>query len=803
MGVNGVHTAVTYDELAQLVQVELDRGYQPTRAGRRRLLALIEEMRDAVSEEPSGLLEGRAWRLASITVRGIGGIDGLEPPTLELTPTAGLTVIRSPNGHGKTSLARATESALRGERHEADDVSGDLWSAQLLSEGAEHASVEVVLVSSSDRLDLQVSFAAAGDRVRAVLTEASGSRSVQLDRSWHEALLGSRACYSYSVLQTRLKSDRDLQGYLEELLVLGPIWQSVRTALVRRAEDATVAKKAVEKVCATAKAAEASLRERFLADPRSPIVPRDILWPSAWTDDIDEWLVTNELTCAVDERPIPVPDDYERQVETLRSALHVAEQCLSAAESALDDPRHGAILDHLQALVGSVDLDDERCPVCGSAVAWRYHVRAVVSGARQRRSAAAEVEGALRALADWSDGVLVPLTHASAGGPDIEVRTLRDAVQTGGCRAHSPAHRAAGILLTALAGDRHREWVMALRRSSDASAEWARDRVRIVEPLLTAWRTHGDRAAEADCWKVAEKTLDELQVRLRQDRQDDVTAQLHVALRAMLPDADVEIEKIHHQGGAKNRRGAQVRLTLGGRPARLGMLSSGQRNALLLAPLLVLATGGPFGFLLIDDPVHALDDLRVDHLARELARLADSYQVLVLTHDPRLEEHLRARRPDLATVTLDRNVATRTVRCTHLSTPWETLLADATQVRDIARQDGWLNDASQESIVTGLCRAALDGAIRQAAINRAVRHAMDVDEALRALVEARDTRARVEHVFALAGGSGTLPTVRMCVDTFLPAWNSGAHGGPAVGLDLKAHIRTARRACAELIRHQW
>lgn len=102
----------------------------------------------------------------------------------------------------------------------------------------------------------------------------------------------------------------------------------------------------------------------------------------------------------------------------------------------------------------------------------------------------------------------------------------------------------------------------ALRRSSDASAEWARERVRIVEPLLTAWRTHGVRASEADCWKVAEKTPDELQVRLRQDRQDDVTAQLHAALRAMLPDADVEIDKIQHQGGAKNRRGAQVRLTL-------------------------------------------------------------------------------------------------------------------------------------------------------------------------------------------------------------------------------------------------
>jgi AAA domain, putative AbiEii toxin, Type IV TA system len=383
------------------------------------------------------------------------------------------------------------------------------------------------------------------------------------------------------------------------------------------------------------------------------------------------------------------------------------------------------------------------------------------------------------------------------------VQAFRDAVRTGGCRAHSPAHHVAGALLTALDGDGHRAWLEAPRASSDASAEWARERVRLVEPLVGAWRAHGARAEQADCWTVAEKTLDELQVRLRQERQDDVTAQLHAALRAMLPDAEVEIEKIRLQGGARVRRGADVRLTLGGRPARLGMLSSGQRNALLLAPLLVLDDAGPFGFLLIDDPVHALDDLRVDHLARELARLADSYQVLVLTHDPRLEEHLRARRPDLATVTLDREVVSRTVRCTHLSTPWETLLGDASQVRDTAQKDGWLNDASQESVVTGLCRAALDGAIRQAAINWAVSHGKDVDEALMALGEARDTRARADHVFALAGGSDKLPTTRICVDTCLPAWNAGAHGGQAAGLDLKAHIRTARRTCAELINHRW
>src|SRR6185312_9600086 len=98
------HTAVSYDEVAALVQAELGRGYQPKKAGRRRLLDLVVELRDAEPAGSSGLMEGRTWRILSIAVRGIGGIGVLDPPRVELTPTAGLTVIRGQNGHGKTSL---------------------------------------------------------------------------------------------------------------------------------------------------------------------------------------------------------------------------------------------------------------------------------------------------------------------------------------------------------------------------------------------------------------------------------------------------------------------------------------------------------------------------------------------------------------------------------------------------------------------------------------------------------------------------------------------------------------------------
>ena len=75
------------------------------------------------------------------------------------------------------------------------------------------------------------------------------------------------------------------------------------------------------------------------------------------------------------------------------------------------------------------------------------------------------------------------------------------------------------------------------------------------------------------------------------------------------------------------------------------------------APLLRTRSGGPFGFLLVDDPVHAFDDLRVDLVSDELVRLARDRRVAVFTHDSRLTEHLNAKIREADVRTLAREIA--------------------------------------------------------------------------------------------------------------------------------------------------
>lgn len=800
-----VLAAVTFEELADLVRQEIDGGYESEKQkGRRRLLAVVEELASAMPDDADDLLAERVWRIADVRIAGLGGITTLDPSPLTFSPTSGLTVVRGLNGHGKTSLARGIDCGLRGEWDVADEAAGELWTAALLAEGEVAATVDLTLVSGADRLTISAVFTRSEPPVvTATLTDGAGTRAVAIGDAWRRALLGARASYSYGALQSRLIENRALQEYLEELLVLGPAWEQVRTQITTRAEQATRAQKAFDAARRTAAQQETEIAARFAADDRGPVPPPSVSWPRARDGaDVDGWLRGTGLDAATAPDPIRVATDHEERVSQLHTTLRDAEEALALAEQTLDSPEMAAALHHIEQIVAG-DLDGGICPLCGTEVDWRSHAKQLSAGIQDRRSAASGVRTALSSLASWVEAELVPLLAGGVpGGPDAEVTAFRQAAADG-CYAHSPAHHQARPLHDRLASDEHREWLSQLRATSDATAEWRAALATVVHEFAGVVRAQGGDAAQAGAWKKAQETLDELQIGFRQRRQDTVTEQLHASLRRMLPDAAIELSSIRHTGGVRNRGAVSVALTIGGREATLGMLSSGQRNALLLTPLVILDATGPFGFLVVDDPVHALDDVRVDLLAQELARLGQQRQVIVLTHDPRLEEHLRARAPVMTVVELHRDPEARTVTWTPHTMPWEALLEDARGIRKGATSDGWAYSEPMASVVAGLCRAAVDGALRQAVITRAVQHNQDVEQALANLGEGRETRKRIDHVVDLAGLAGRLPCLEDGRDKHLTFWNQGAHGQLPPGVDLEATITAAAAACAELAGHNW
>lgn len=801
-------TEVTLAQIRGLVQDAIGAGNESeTQKGRRRLLQVVDDLGAVGSgDDDAPLLDGRTWRIAEVRVAGLGGIGTLARSPVTFAPVPGLTVVRGLNGQGKTSLARGIDVALRGEHDAATEVVGSLWETELLTDGSETGTAELALLSGADRLDLAITFASssAQPQVSATLTDESGSRSVELSGAWRRVLAGARACYSYAALQSRLVERKNLQSFLEELLLLGPQWERVRTEVDRRAAETAAASKAFETARKNARDREAALTARFADDPREPRRPDPVTWPGAKDGiEVDAWLAGTGLSDGTRRNPIEVAADHEDRIARLRTDLSTADEELRTAEHGLDTPGMAAALHHVEQIVAVDELDGSRCPLCGSETDWRGQAAAITRSLRDRRDAADRVRRAVEAVRDWTGTELVPLLDVGIpGAPESELAAFRSVTGLG-CHAHSAAHGRAVTLLHRLADDQHSAWLSAIRATTSATAEWRAELATVVHEFAAAIRDVTMSAADAGPWKKAQEALDRLQLDLRQSRQDVVTDQLQTALARLLPDAAVKIAKIEHRGGAKKQHGVVVELEIAGREAKLGMLSSGQRNALLLAPLVMTDAPGPFGFVVVDDPVHALDDTRVDLLACELTRLACERQVIVLTHDPRLEEHLRARHPDTTVVELDRDPASQVVSWSEHTSPWRSLLTDARRIHEHAAGDNWHYTEDVHSVLAGMCRAAVDGAIRQAVITRAARRGENVEKALTDLEEARNTRYRIDHVFGLAGGKERLPDLVRGKKSYLGFWNKGSHGQLPDGTGVLNAIAAAEAACQELSDHDW
>jgi len=107
--------------------------------------------------------------------------------------------------------------------------------------------------------------------------------------------------------------------------------------------------------------------------------------------------------------------------------------------------------------------------------------------------------------------------------------------------------------------------------------------------------------------------------------------------------SSVDIVDITLRGSA-TRRAVDFAVTVDGTAdATLGVLSQGEINSLALSLFLPRATSAesPLRFVVIDDPVQAMDPAKVDGLARVLLDAATDRQVIVFTHDDRLPAALR------------------------------------------------------------------------------------------------------------------------------------------------------------------
>lgn len=405
--------------------------------------------------------------------------------------------------------------------------------------------------------------------------------------------------------------------------------------------------------------------------------------------------------------------------------------------------------DLLAAALAVHDQDgDGPCPVCGEGqldAAWEARVRSELEDDRHRRD---RLSAARSRLVTARQQLLISISPA----PSVLATAANHA---GGAEALDAWRRWSSLAADAesaategaAALDAVEAAVGRIRQYARGELGQREDSWQPLAVRLSEWHRHAELAEKdrdrlatvnaASSW-VKENTL-----QLSNERLQPVAVKARRIWTLLRQDSDVDLGAISLAGSATRRRVNLAACVDGEDAGALGVLSQGEAHALALALFLPRATspGSPFGFLVIDDPVQAMDPAKVDGLARVLEEVAADRQVVVFTHDDRLPEAVRRLEIEARILEVTRTGGS-TVTVTTVSDPAARYLDDARAVAS----DRALTDDITHRVVPELCRLALEAACRDRYFGRRLLAGDQRPVVEKAWTSATTTRARVELV---------------------------------------------------------
>ena len=805
----GALTMFSFEDIMN--EIDIKRAAAKTGAASwDRLKAVASELAGVPSTSEVWPTAGATWTLEKVSIKGYRGIGNDDPLVLTFDPTPGVTVLHGLNGAGKSSISDAIEIGLTGKIPAVTAGTAGkaaLWDPIHLARGATSARVEVTLASEDQRLLLIALLDSSGNiqSHEAELTNAVGTRKIALDASWHDALASHQPVFAYASLERRVQLSKDLATYFEGLLALGGSFTALEDAITDRANASTLAhsrwRSAKDDAMRSLAAIDVERGSEATVMPLEPVNE-----PSAG-DGLDEWLKDAGLL-QEGTSSSPLPSDSREQLGMAASRANASILAFDKAR-VTSEQNLSTALELLHSEATGRHVDSDACPVCAAPGSnWLETLGTTVDQNKNLTRLQKEVEAETRALAGVTESLLpAVLRVGEAAGVDDPIRSLSSTaedLQDRFVEARRTSHPTQHLALTAttelsawLVSQEAQTLIDEAVARTDAMKQWQIARARAVENFTTVWRADGALAAKSVSWAETLKRVDDLRKQLRKRRSVTLEGKAGSRIENLLSDADLHLKGIN----VLSSKASMELVDQNGNKVDLGMLSAGQRNAVLLAPLLASVDAGPFGFLILDDPVHAFDELRIDRLAESLSRIADSRRVIVLTHDDRLKEYLAARTTDHDTRLVDRSSASGAVEVSDSSHFWHELLTDAGHIHDLA-----LKEAGSTKDVTDalrrLCRMSIDNALRSFTLRNAVVSGRDAADDLKTLDAKHKTEERLHQAESFwQGSTWQNPVTRALNDCkpHLTSWNRSVHGNPQMNDFSRDEIRDARKACKTLV----
>lgn len=732
--------------------------------------------------------------LQSLTVSGFRGI-GL-PATLAVPPRPGLTLVVGRNGSGKSSFAEALEVLLTGNLRRWDKlpmVWRQGWRSVHCPDQAK-ITAEFVVEGGGSATAQRTWQAAADFAASSASVQVSGEKQAGIKRlGWTAALADYRPFLSHSELEAFFGSPSGLYELLASVLGLEDLTMAAtRLAQARKAREAALSevKRRLPALVARLAAVEderAPACHRALAGRAWDLTAaRSAATRSPMADEAGECGRLRRLA----QLTVPAEADVVQIADALR---------LAAAEL---DAVAGSTAGRARALAGLLTAalqqhaahGDGTCPVCGRPGAltaqWRQATEDEVARLRQEASAAESAERAAADARQRAAALFHPLPEvllAATALPGMDTSPALAAWQ----RWTSPpdAGTAAGAAgLRAMADHLDQELALLTLEISELSALAAAGVTRHddswapVAGEVTSWCADATAALDGmtpvSMIKAADQWLKAATDAIRNERLAPLAEQARAIWTTLRQESNVDLGAIRLAGSATQRR-VELDVSVDGAPgSALGVMSQGEVNALALSVFLPRATlaASPFRFLVIDDPVQAMDPAKVDGLARVLERTAAGRQVIVFTHDNRLAQAVRQLSIPATILEVTRRPGSA-VQVRASLDPVGQALRDAGA---LAADDSVPAEIAAR-VIPGLCRTAVEAAFTEAVWRRELRagrgHA-DIEDEL----EAARIRLNLLAALALTGnaakGGEVLPRLntwgRRFGDTY-QALNKGAH----------------------------
>jgi hypothetical protein len=402
----------------------------------------------------------------------------------------------------------------------------------------------------------------------------------------------------------------------------------------------------------------------------------------------------------------------ETEVNAAAAGLRAAVTDLAALDGSAADvlaSRSQLLSQALEIHQSSGDID---CPICGVGhldQAWADATREALSTEQAEvaalKSAQVRVSAARREARRLVAGLPLPRID------DAEVTTLESARSSASAWADAPA----GDLELV---DHLMSKFDAVVESMTALQEQARllvaEREDLWAPLalkLGHWaslvRSAAQTAPQVVEVKSASDWLKASEGDLRNQRLAPLADRAREIWALLRQESNVDLGAIRLEGNATRRRVELMAEVDGVDAGALGVMSQGELHALALSLFLPRATApdSPFRFVVLDDPIQAMDPAKVQGFVQVLQELAEDRQVIVLSHDDRLPAAVRRAKVNAQIWEVNRNNGS-------VVTIRESLHPSARYLDDafaLAMDDGVPDDV-KDRIVPGLCRMALESA---------------------------------------------------------------------------------------------